>query len=107
MKQWINTSLDKAVLTVVSLVFVTLTLSGCSKSIEAQVNEGCGLLKEGWAEVVYDGIRTEKYEEARKIFQKLSEEQPRWIFYAAEIGKLSDWKSPNWETFKGICEVQE
>jgi hypothetical protein len=107
LKQWINTSLDKVALSLVSLVLATLTLSGCSKSIEAQVNQGCGLLKEGWAEVVYDGIRTEKYEEARKIFQKLSEEQPRWIFYAAEISRLDDWKVPNWENFRTICEVQE
>jgi hypothetical protein len=107
LKEWINTSLGKAILSLVLLIFATLTLSGCSKSIEAQVNEGCGLLKEGWAEVLYDGIRTEKYEEARKIFQKLSEAQPRWNVYAQEIGKLSDWKVPNWENFKAICEVKE
>ena len=107
MKRRIGTSVDRVLLFLLALVLATVTLSGCSQSIEAQVSKGCTLLKEGWAEVYYDKTRTEKYEEAKQVFESLSEIQPRWKVYADEIGELGDWKVPNWDNFKTICEVQE
>jgi hypothetical protein len=107
LKRRIGTSVDRVHFFLLSLVLATITLSGCSQSIDAQVSEGCTLLKEGWADVYYDKTRTEKYEEARLVFESLSKIQPRWQVYADEIGQLSDWKVPNWDKFKTICEVQE